>query len=583
MNYSFNESNKMKMKYKNTRQMVVVALATVLFCAACSDEWDDHYGKFDSSVANSGTLWNAISSQGKLSNFTRVVKACGYDAILNGSQTFSVFAPSDDYFTSAQADSLIEVFNAQKARGVRSDDNTVVKQFLQNHICLYKHPVSSLTDTTLVMMNGKYAKLQPDKIGDRSFLSKNELYGNGVLFTINNKVEYYPNVFEYLGIDHELDSVYQFLNSYSVYEFDPTKSVPGEIVNGRTEYLDSVTELTNELFRRYGRINSEDSTYWMVAPTNDEWSRLASTYTDYFNYHKKVAKRDSMQFANARLAILGGTVFSRTQNPDPAFRDSAMSTNATHYATRKLLDLDPYYVFYKPFEPGNIFDVDSEVSCSNGQVLKASKLNIDNRNTFMQTIKVEAESVLYQDTIQDAEEPLTIRQVPVDNPFRDKISGNAFVEVVPKPASANPTVRFFVPDVLSNVKYDVYCVFAPVAAYDTLATHEQRLPNSFRVAFRFPDENGVVSDKDLTGTKHTQSDDVTKEMNVVDTVLLAENYVFPTCFYGLSDPQVAIRLRSTVTSRQTSTYTKVFRIDCFLLVPHEEEATEPKDAKRNIQ
>ena len=102
--------------------------------------------------------------------------------------------------------------------------------------------------------------------------------------TINNKVDYFPNVFEYLGLDQELDSVYQFLNSYSIYEFDETKSVPGDIINGRTEYLDSVTSLTNELFRALGRINSEDSTYWMVAPTNDEWTKLSTAYTDYFNY-----------------------------------------------------------------------------------------------------------------------------------------------------------------------------------------------------------------------------------------------------------------------------------------------------------
>lgn len=581
MNYSFNESNKMKMKYKNIRQTVIVAIATVLFCAACSDEWNDHYDKYDSSVANSGTLWEAISSQSKLSNFTRVVKACGYDAILNGSQTFSVFAPTDDQFTSTQADSLIQVFNEQKAKGVRSDDNTVVRQFLQNHICLYKYPVSSLTDTTLVMMNGKYAKLKSDNIEQHPFLTKNDLYGNGVLFTINNKVDYYPNVFEYLGLDHELDSVYQFLNSYSVYEFDPYKSVPGEIINGRTEYLDSVTELSNILFRTLGRINSEDSTYWMVVPTNDEWTSLSSTYTDYFNYHKNVAKRDSMQFANARLAILKGTVFSRTQNPDPAFQDSAMSTNATHYATRKLMDIDPYYVFYKPFESGNIFDVDNQISCSNGEVLKTSHLNIDNTNTFMQTIKVEAEQVLYQDLIQNAEEPMTVRQVSADNPFHDKVSNNAYAEVIPKPASANPTVRFAVPDVLSNVGYDVYGVFVPVAAFDTLAAHEQRLPNSFRVTMRFPDANGVVADKALTVPVYTSSDDK-GEMNVVDTVLLAENYIFPTCSYDLSDPQVMVSLRSTVTTRQTSTYSKVFRIDCFILVPHQ-EATEPKNAKHNIQ
>ena len=119
--------------------------------------------------------------------------------------------------------------------------------------------------------------MKADNIEQHSFLTKNVLYGNGVLFTINNKVEYFPNVFEYLGLDKDLDSVYQFVNSYSEYEFNPNKSVPGDIIDGRTEYLDSVTELSNLLFRTLGRINSEDSTYWMVAPTNEEWTNLTST------------------------------------------------------------------------------------------------------------------------------------------------------------------------------------------------------------------------------------------------------------------------------------------------------------------
>ena len=127
----------MKIKYKYIKQTVFVAFASVLFCTACSDEWNDHYDRYDASMVNNGTLWQAISSQSNLSNFTRVVKACGYDAILNGSQTFSVFAPTDDTFSSTEADSLINVYNSQFQRGVSSDDNTVVKQFLQNHISLF--------------------------------------------------------------------------------------------------------------------------------------------------------------------------------------------------------------------------------------------------------------------------------------------------------------------------------------------------------------------------------------------------------------------------------------------------------------
>ena len=184
--------------------------AALLISVSCSDDWNEHY---DASTVDSGTLWSAIQSNGNLSNFTRVVKECGYDLLLNGSQTFSVFAPTDDVLSSAQADSLIAVFKAQKAAGVRTDDNTVVKQFLQNHMTLYKYPVSSLTNDSITMMNGKYEVLTGNSLGGVALKSTNALYNNGVLFTLSRQLPYFPSVFEYLEHDKDLDSVYNFINS----------------------------------------------------------------------------------------------------------------------------------------------------------------------------------------------------------------------------------------------------------------------------------------------------------------------------------------------------------------------------------
>ena len=118
--------------------------------SACSDEWNDHYNALASA---DGTLWQAIQAQENLSNFASVVRGCGYDLLLDGSQTFSVFAPTNEALSKAEADSLVAAYQQQKAAGTRDNDNTVVRQFLQNHIALYKHPVSSLTNDSITMMN----------------------------------------------------------------------------------------------------------------------------------------------------------------------------------------------------------------------------------------------------------------------------------------------------------------------------------------------------------------------------------------------------------------------------------------------
>lgn len=540
----------------------LVSCGIVAALTSCSDDWNDHY---TSQVTESGTLWQAIAAHEQLTHFASVLQACGYDEVLNGSQTYTVYAPTDDKFSKAEADSLTDAFRRQAASGIRTNDNTVVRQFLQNHIALYRHPVSSLTADSIIMMNNKYEVLTGSMLGNRQLLSSNHLCNNGLLFTIDRKLDYFPNVFEYLGHDDELDSVYQFFNRYSVYEFDETKSVPGEIIDGVTHYLDSVSELRNPLFQRYGLINSEDSTYWMVCPTNSEWSRLLDEYSAYFNYPKSVAKRDSMIHVQTRMAIMGGTIFSRTVNPDVAFQDSAVSTMAQSALERQTLGYDyPYYTFYKPFEPGGIFHDTQDIVCSNGHVRKSSHWNISKYHTFMQTLKVEAENIQSQDTIINAIDPLVVREVKSDNPYFNKVSGNSFVEVIPDPATALVTVSYKLPNLLSNVGYDIYCVFVPATAYDTYAVEETTKPNIVRTTVYYSDQNGREA-------RRTFNRDLTTNPAVIDTLLLVSNFSFPTCSYGLAENQAKIDVRSNIKTNQTMTHSGTLRIDCIIIKPHEQE------------
>ena len=539
---------------------------------SCSDDWDTHY---DASTAEGGTLWQAISGDGSLTNFARVVQATGYDVLLDGSQTYTVFAPTDAALTATQADSLIAAFQQQEAAGTRTNDNTVVRQFLQNHIALFRHPVSSLTNDSIKLMNSKYALLTDKTLATASLKTTNALHNNGLLFTLDSQMAYFPNVFEYLGHDPELDSVYQFLNSYSVYEFNDAKSVPGGIVDGMTVYLDSVSELRNSFLDSYGLINSEDSTYWMLCPTNSEWARLVQEYEPYFNYPGSVAKRDSMVYANTRMAIVCGTFFSRTLNPDVAFQDSAVSTMAPSALARQLLNYDyPYYTYFKPFAPGGIFYGTDDITCSNGHVRKAKEWNVSMFNTFAQTIRVEAENLQSVDTIYYAQggedskaidmgNALIAREVTSNNPFYNQISNHSYVEVVPDPATAQLAVGFKIPNVLSNIEYDIYAVFVPATAYDTLAVNETTKPNIVRTTIYWNDQNGKEA-------RRIFNRNISNQPDVVDTLLLAEAFTFPTCSYGLSDETAKIAIRSAVTSKQTATNSGTLRLDCIILKPTEE-------------
>lgn len=525
----------MKSVFFSMACQVCCGLAVTLAFTACNDDIDEHY---EPATSVGGSLWNAISSNQELSNFARVAQACGYDRILDGDQTFTVFAPVNSTFTAAEADELISLYNQQLASGVRNNDNTVVRRFVQNHIALYRHTVSSLTDCTIRMMNDKYATLTDSHLNGNVFSMKNSPCDNGLLFTLGEKMKYVPNVLECLDIEENLDSVFHFLSSHNVYEFDESQSVPGEIIDGMTHYLDSVTVLTNDLLSTYGLINSEDSTYWLVAPTNAEWNRLVEEYTPYFNYADNVAHRDSMSYTNTRLAIIGGGFFSRTNNPDEAFADSAVSTQALSAQVRKQRGItDNYYIYQHPFDEGGVFYGASDIPCSNGHVLKAEKYQISKYDSFLQTITVEAENNQYQDTLINAVSPMTVTQVTSNNEFYGLVSGNSYVEVIPTTPSARVAVGFKMPNLLSGVKYDIYAVFAPATAADPQAVEEASIPFRVLSRIRQANQDGVITEPPF---RYAKSVDGTK----VDEVLLQSGVRLTTCSWGLTNPTVRLELQS---------------------------------------
>jgi len=553
---------------------------------SCTDKWDDHYdGQATAEYGMSdNTLWQAIKDNPQLSNFASVIEDCGFDRTLNSAQVLTVFAPTNDCFSKEQAQALIAQYRTEKNNGTLESDNTVMKEFIQNHVALFNHSVSDHTNDSIRMMNGKKLSLLNNKLGNASFLSKNALYSNGILFTVDHTVEFLPNVFEYIRKDPDLDSLRAFLycgdplisgRSYPQFyykEFMPSLSVAGSIKDGKTQYLDSVFIQRNRLFNTLGNLHIEDSSYVFLTPTNDVWSRLVEEYEPYFNYPEGVDKRDSLVYRNTRLAIVEGTVFSRTFNSDEAFKDSAMSTNCIReYALRSMMWGKPfeYYQYYKPLNPNGALAGADIIRCSNGEVRKTSQWNIDKRMTFAQYIIAEAEyssnikavKRAYDTQLKDSVNLAKITDcfVSTDNDFYGRVWNNAFIEVSPT-LSDNIYIDFYLKGMLSNIGYDIYLVTVPALANDSNATMTQRLPTKVRCTISSP---GVKKDY--------RTSDLTTTPNAIDYLLVAEDYKFQNCTYGVdnNDLQTVMRVETRVKSNENDvTFSRTVRIDCILLVPH---------------
>lgn len=132
-----------------------------------------------------GNLWEAIKANPDLSNFASVVKAVGYDRALASSQMFTVFAPVNDNFSAERAQELISAYTSEKAKGVRDKENSTIKEFVQNHIALYNYSVASTSSDSIVMLNGKYKQLTASSFGGDPIEKGNQVYGNGVLYTLS--------------------------------------------------------------------------------------------------------------------------------------------------------------------------------------------------------------------------------------------------------------------------------------------------------------------------------------------------------------------------------------------------------------
>lgn len=567
----------------------VIGLAVAaLTLAACADTWDDHFDKKGEGT-NDATLWQAISQNGNLSNFAKVIQGCGYDKALNSSQVFTIFAPTNDQFSAQEADELIAGYNAEKGK-VNDDDNTVIKEFIQNHIAMYNHSVSPTSNDSLILMNGKKTTLTANLFGENKILTSNQHYSNGVLFTIQGKAIYFPTVFEYLRKDADLDSIASFFYNSRFYrkEFLPERSVAGGLENGKTVYLDSVFVQQNDLWDMlWAYTNHEDSTYWMLAPTNQEWKRLIEEYEDYFNYDNNVPFRDSMAYTLPRLAIVAGTTFSRTLNTDAHLKDSAMSTDAVEsYINREYYwgNKNLHYYQYggrsaentqKPFSPMGIFTDTENVECSNGQVMKSNNWKINKLNSFYRWIIIEAEegssvkevSKQENSTTHEMEPTITgiIRRVTNNNPFSGKVWSNAFVEFRQNRTTVNHTVVFNIENVLSNIGYDIYLVTAPALAYDINATESERIPCKMECAIYYHDQNGETQKQNLQSS-------FTNNPDIVDYILLAEDFKFPTATWGLveAEPQITLELKTKVSSSELrqKKFDRTMRIDCIMLVPH---------------
>lgn len=514
------------MKHRETIKTLALLLFTGIL-AGCSDVWDNHYDPEGKQTASQKTLWEELSSRPELASFCNVLKQTGCDRLLDSDQMFTVFAPQGSV-----------------------DDVTLTTSELTNEV-VYNHVARFATSANstlsqpkdMLMMNGKICDFAFDgsryTFAGQSLEQTNIVARNGILHIIDAPVPFFCNVWEYMAKDTVFSCIRDYLYSFNEILLDESSSMPGAIVDGRITYVDSVTVNTNEMFYRLGQINDEDSTYWMILPTNTAWRKAYEKVSSYYVYRNNNPYRDSLQRHGTQMAIVGDLVYSRTVQRSP--EDSLISTQK-HIFHDPLATLLPEYA-----------SLESGVECSNGQVFPVDTLRFHPWESWHSTLKVEAENTRGREYTTCE---LYKRSLNVSSPIYNRISSGSYIEAAPSSASANPTLTFSIPDVLS-AKYDIKVVFLPQSL--GLDKSNVGLPNKLIC--------NISTVNDMGKAITAKSDYIYTDPYAVDTVTLFKGYEFITCNYGEDNVSTKLKIQSQVLSKERSTYSRTMLVDCIIFEP----------------
>ena len=486
---------------------VALLAASVLTFSACSDEWDKHFDGDDWQTASGQpSLYELIKADGQLSEFLRVLNHTGYDKVLASPQALTVWAPQ---LTKAQADSVIALYDEQKislitmpdgsVRYIQDKDNKAITQFVQNHIALYGRSVSSLSNDSIRMMNGKYMMLTQKTLNGVAFEGAGKVANNGILYKLQGKETFAPNVREYLSLMPGLDSVAAYFDLYDLYDLDEETSIQRAIIDGKIVYADSVLTRSNRLYSYLGWINREDSSYLFVAPSNEVWRREYAQFLPYFAYSysspQERVLNDSVSRLNAQFAIVRGRLFNIKEQKNYTTRDSLFNTRHVNY--------NSYYglnVFDEPFASGGLLAGLTPWNCSNGQLMIDAEGRVDPALTFMESRYILASQrgsmKVAQLLINEVAQPVvtaTTRSVADSVRFNGKLfdfkqlKDKNFLELRPITYTGTPnnnsSVYFYLQNTLSNVYYNVYAVMVPAFASADGYQPGDTIPTSFQVFY----------------------------------------------------------------------------------------------------
>lgn len=554
------------MNYNRLLKKTAWVAVAVLALASCkSDVWKEHYST--NSDIPTMTLAQTIESMPQYSKFVQALKTTytfnernmtnvTYWDMLNESTFMTVWLPTNESI----ADSLWDKYTKPIREKSVADHKSVGTEFIGNHIARFSHTVGSATKGRVTMLSGKGYETTPMTIAGTGYKAngRNIRCSNGVLHELEGKVEYLPNLYEFLTSNSEYAAFGNWFKKYTKYEIDPEKSVERGIVDGQMEYADSVLKMTSVLLDEYGYINEEDSNFIMLLPTPTVLAQQYNRIKDYFTYEEVRDDRDSLQELYTYEAIMTDMFFNMNKAFNPSPSDSIVSTQFE--LAERLSEKIPYHVYRNPYS-GILAGASDSMMCSNGKIYFFDEWPFQDKMTFLRPVKLEAEDVLLNSGFTYRPRTLTV------DAFGNPSSGR--VMDISRPGSDNWTIDYYIPDNLKGA-YKLKIVFRR----NTVENKSYLLTPTLRYYSQAPDldnkklEDDAIKYNEKSGRRVTWKDLCGEgKTKVVDPDTLVSSKVidFEDCNYKTGRNRCKVSFECKVVDKLKQTAN--IWLDCIILDP----------------
>lgn len=576
---------------------VICSLFLSVAQMSCTD-WDDHYTAEEHlQPSATQTIWQNISSRNDLSQFRALVEKAGMAEKLDEVNSYTVWAPKNGTYN---YDSISQL-----------SDSLLKARFLNNHIALYSHSITGKDSSRVEMLNlkkkyflgtsGQYT------IAGIPISVPNIASSNGFLHVINEAIPYRASIFESLNNEtYPIDSISDYIHRYDVHEIDLNKSTEGPTLHGERTYLDTVYIDYNRYVSMPNRyINEEDSSYTMIVPTNEAWTKARNAIKKYLNIvpsykfldgtvdseRSKNTKEttyidaDYLQDSIASMFLMQNLIINNNLYDNGKLKtlaegqdlevDSLMFGGETAYS---IGGITYYYSSYKLYknDARELMKGIKRQEASNGSLFITDTLRWQPWNYWNSPIQIEGE---WADrggsdgVVSVARNSVGMGQ---QNPaVPGKVSGSAFLNVTAR-ANRNPKIDFYLDGILST-EYNIYVVVLPnniTNIYDTIPRKNQL---QFIVGNNDASgnlttwgwQNGKLVQVNNNRISSFLGDVIENDPTKVDTLYVG-TINFPIAYTDYN-ARPFLRIEDCVESWKGQV-TSDLRLDCIILVPTEFDA-----------